>query len=178
MIAGFEVYQYVGTPTYNSSKVKKAVGAIAQAGDMPASVFFYKENIAKKTGLTKQYFAKSDQDPENQTNRVNYRHYFIAVPAKLEGIGAIIGNVGEKVDSVTINTSDPSTIDPTETLQLEWGINPPNAENQAVTFASSDEGKATVSANGLVTGVATGSATITITTVDQSKTDTIVINVN
>src|SRR5690606_2252357 len=96
------IYQYTGTPTYSSAGTKNAVGAVPNSGDVPASVAFYKENIAKKTGLTKQYFAKSDQDPENQTNRVNYRHYFVTVPAKLEGIGAIIGDVGLPVSSVTI----------------------------------------------------------------------------
>lgn len=178
MIAGFEIYQYVGTPTYSSAGVKNAVGAIPQSGDVPASVAFYKENIAKKTGLTKQYFAKSDQDPENQTNRVNYRHYFVAVPAKLEGIGAIIGDLGLPVSGVTITNESPIEIDVDETAQLTWGIEPATAENQAVTFSSSDDTKATVSATGLVKGVGAGSATITITTVDGSKTDTITVTVS
>lgn len=89
-IAGFEIYEYVGNPTYTAAGVKKAYGSIPAETDLPATVFFYKENIVKKTGMTKQYFAPSNQDPENQTNRLNYRHYFIAVPAKKEMIGAII----------------------------------------------------------------------------------------
>ena len=94
-IAGFEIFQYVGTPKYDATFEKKAWGAVAVGTDVNASVAFYAENIAKKTGLTKQYFAPSDTDPENQTNRLNYRHYFIALPAKNEAIGAIISAESE-----------------------------------------------------------------------------------
>lgn len=88
MVAGFEIYQYVANPYY-TGLVKKAYGAAAVAGDYQASVAFYVPNIAKKTGLTKQYFALSANDPENQTNKLNYRHYFIAVPKRAKYIGAI-----------------------------------------------------------------------------------------
>lgn len=89
-IAGFEIYQYMGNPHFTAAGAKKAWDSIPEPTDLPASVAFYTENIAKKTGMTKQYFAPASNDPENQTNKLNYRHYFIAVPAKLEGIGAII----------------------------------------------------------------------------------------
>lgn len=89
-IAGFQVYQYVENPYITAAdKVKVAYGAAAAAGDYRASVAFYVPNVVKKTGLTKQYFADSKTDPENQTNRLNYRHYFIAVPAENKYIGAI-----------------------------------------------------------------------------------------
>lgn len=176
-IAGFEIYQYVGTPLYTSAGVKKAWGAIPANGDQPASVAFYKENIAKKTGLTKQYFAPANQDPENQTNKLNYRHYFIAMPAKNEAIGAIIGAVNPAVDSVEITNGATLSIEVAETAQLVLNIQPANAGNKAVTYASSDPTKATVSATGLVTGVAAGTSTITVTTVDGGKTDTIAVTV-
>lgn len=90
-IAGFEIYEYVSNPYFDSTTfAKKAFDAVPGANDLPATVVFYKENIAKKTGLTKQYFAPSNTNPTNQTNQLNYRHYFIAVPAKAEMIGAII----------------------------------------------------------------------------------------
>lgn len=88
MVAGFQIYQYVANP-YFTAKVKKAFGAAPVAGDYQASVAFYVPNIAKKTGLTKQYFAESAKDPENQTNKLNYRHYFICVPKRVKYIGAI-----------------------------------------------------------------------------------------
>lgn len=90
MIAGFEIYQYVGNPIFTAAGAKKPFGAIQDATDLQASVMFYTPNIAKKTGLTKQYFAKAENDPENQTNKLNYRHYFIALPAEAKYIGAII----------------------------------------------------------------------------------------
>lgn len=178
IIAGFEIYTYVGTPTYSSGGVKKAYGAVPQSGDVPASVAFWKENIAKKTGMTKQYFAKAEDDPENQTNKLNYRHYFIAVPAKNEAIGAIIGSAGDAVTGVTITNTKPMELAVDATEQIVLNIQPASAENKSVTFVSSDTGKATVSAAGLVKGIAAGSATITVTTVDGSYTDTITVNVS
>lgn len=63
------------------------------------------------------------------------------------------------------------------TQQLTPTVAPSNATNKAVTYSSSDTGKATVNASGLVTGVAAGTSTITVTTTDGSKTDTAVITV-
>lgn len=88
MVAGFEIYQYIANPYFTGTN-RKAFGAAPVAGDYRASIAFYVPNIAKKTGLTKQYFADSKIDPENQTNRLAYRHYFIAVPKRNKYIGAI-----------------------------------------------------------------------------------------
>lgn len=176
IIAGFEIYSYVSNPYYDSTGVKKAWGAIPADGDVPASVAFYKENIAKKTGFTKQYFADAAQDPENQTNKLNYRHYFIALPAKNESIGAIIGQSAPAVDSVTIE-NDPINLEVDETEQLVINIQPAHAGNKNVTYSSDDTAVATVSATGLVTAIGTGTATITVTTIDGNKTDTITVTV-
>jgi hypothetical protein len=94
MIAGFEIYSYLGNPSYalneDEEYEKKPYGAVVESTDRKASVFFLKSNVAKKTGATKQYFAKAEGDPEMQTNRLNYRHYFIAIPFQNKFIGAII----------------------------------------------------------------------------------------
>ncbi len=90
MIAGFEIYSYVANPYYTSAGAKKAFGSIPGETDKRASVAFVSTNIAKKTGMTKQYYSPAASDPENQTNKLNYRHYFIACPAKSEQIGAIL----------------------------------------------------------------------------------------
>jgi hypothetical protein len=88
---GFEVYEYVGNPFFDANTgAKKSLGAITGNDDFRASVAFYVPNVGKKTGLTKQYFADSKGNPENQTNRLNYRHYFIAVPKQKRYYGAII----------------------------------------------------------------------------------------
>lgn len=89
MIAGFELYQYNGNPLYTDAGVKKAFGAVKAAGDREGSIAFWTGGIAKKTGLTKQYWKKSSEDPENQQNLLNYRHYFMALPFESRFIGAI-----------------------------------------------------------------------------------------
>ena len=57
-------------------------------------------------------------------------------------------------------------------------ILPADATNQKVTWASSDEAVATVDANGKVTGVKAGEATITVTTEDGGKTATCKVTVS
>lgn len=64
-----------------------------------------------------------------------------------------------------------------KTATLAATITPANATNKAVTWKSSDETVATVDANGVVTGVKVGTATITVTTVDGSKTATCEVTV-
>jgi uncharacterized protein YjdB len=63
------------------------------------------------------------------------------------------------------------------TQQLTPAIAPSNASNQNVTWASSNTAVATVSATGLVTAVAAGTATITVKTQDGSKTATCALTV-
>lgn len=89
MIAGFELFQYNGNPLYTSVGVKKAFGVVKAEGDRQGSFAFWTGQIAKKTGMTKQYFKEAKNDPEAQTNLLNYRHYFIAMPFDSKRIGAI-----------------------------------------------------------------------------------------
>ena len=72
-----------------------------------------------------------------------------------------------------------------ETMALEAGktntlqatVSPADATNKKVTWSSSDETVATVSSTGVVTGVAAGEATITVTTEDGGKTASCVVTV-
>lgn len=82
MIAGLKVYTYAGAPLYDNAGNKKAFGAAKVATDSYASVAFFEDNIAKKTGNTKQYFSAAKDNPTTQANMLNYRHYFIAIPAE------------------------------------------------------------------------------------------------
>ena len=55
-------------------------------------------------------------------------------------------------------------------VRLTARVTPSNATNQNVTWASSDESVASVSANGSVTGISAGTARITVTTADGGYT--------
>lgn len=89
-IAGFLIYQYVANPYFTTGGAKVAYAAIPGGTDQRASVAFWDGNVAKKTGMTKQYFKAAKDDPDYQTNRLNYRHYFITLPIKNKYIGAIV----------------------------------------------------------------------------------------
>lgn len=79
------------------------------------------------------------------------------------------------VTGVTIQETLPLGVDSTFTLVAT--IAPEDATNKSVTWASDDETVATVDANGVVTGVAEGTANITVTTVDGKFSDVCVVTV-
>lgn len=64
-----------------------------------------------------------------------------------------------------------------DVITLAATVIPDNATNQSVTWSSSDNTIATVTASGLVDVLAEGDATITVTTVDGNFTDTALITV-
>ena len=82
--------------------------------------------------------------------------------------------VKKKVIPVTSISLDKTalTLTEEETYQLTATIEPADATNQNVTWTSDDTAVATVSADGLVTAVQAGTATITVTTEDGGKTAT------
>ena len=80
------------------------------------------------------------------------------------------------VTGVTVSpTSDSIAVG--ETLTLTATVAPEDATNKSVTWGTSDDSIATVSDAGVVTGVAAGTATITVTTVDGSFTATCEVTV-
>lgn len=103
---------------------------------------------------------------------------FGAKPLKADAVvtaKVAIGAAG--VTGITLNTTAVSIVKNTTTTIIPT-VQPVNGTDQAVTFASSDETKATVDADGVVTGKAAGSATITVTSVaDSSKTATCEVTV-
>ena len=65
-----------------------------------------------------------------------------------------------------------------DTKQLTATVQPTNANDQDVTWSSSNESVATVSSDGLITAVGKGTAKITVTTEDGSFTATCTVTVN
>jgi uncharacterized protein YjdB len=57
-------------------------------------------------------------------------------------------------------------------------VSPSNAANKAVSWGSSNSAVAIVSSTGLVSGIAVGSAAITVATVDGGKTDSCIVEVS
>lgn len=80
------------------------------------------------------------------------------------------------VSGVSLNKNT-TTLSVNDTEQLTATVTPSDATNQNVTWSSDDTDVATVVA-GLVTAVAAGTATITVTTVDGNKTDTCEVTVS
>ena len=69
------------------------------------------------------------------------------------------------------------TLTEEETATLTATVEPANATNKGVTWSSNDETVATVDADGKVTAVGAGTATITVTTEDGKKTATCTVTV-
>lgn len=81
------------------------------------------------------------------------------------------------VSGVTVSPTT-ATLSVGGTQQLTPTVAPANATNKTVSYSSNNTGVATVNGSGLITAIASGSATITVTTQDGAKTATSVITVN
>lgn len=87
---GFEVYEYSSNPIYSAAGAKKSFGAVANTGEFEASVIFYVKNMFKAKGDTTMYYSEAKNDPQNQRNLLNFRHYFVALPKVARGTCAIM----------------------------------------------------------------------------------------
>lgn len=87
------------------------------------------------------------------------------------------GNPGNvPVTGVTLNPTS-AQVEVGKSLQLNAGIAPSNATNKQVTWSVSGASVASVSQEGVVTGLAPGTATVTATSVDGQKTASSTITV-
>lgn len=91
--------------------------------------------------------------------------------SKLISLGPTISVESVSLDKATLNLS----IGISSTLLAT--VLPENATNKSVSWSSSNTSVATVSSNGIVTGVGAGTATITVTTSDGGKTATCTVTV-
>lgn len=179
---------------YESGSAAASPVAVTGVTVTPATVAL---NVTATSQLTKTI------TPSNATNQnvtwtssntaiatVDANGLVKAVAAGTATITATTADGGKKATSVvTVTASTVAvtsvSISPTTlslgingTGQLASTIVPSNATNKNVTWTSSNSAVATVSATGLVTGKAAGTATITATTADGSKTATSVATVS
>ena len=91
--------------------------------------------------------------------------------------GYFSGIVSTKVQSVSLDRES-AELETGETVTLVATISPAGAVNKNVSWSSSNEAVATVDADGKVTAVAAGTATITVTTEDGAKTATCAVTVS
>ena len=97
---------------------------------------------------------------------------------KVQNVKQVVTKVEEvvAVEGVTVSPTEATLeIGATETLKVT--VTPTNATNKKVTWSSSDDKIASVDAQGVVTVVAVGTATITVTTEDGEKTATCEVTV-
>lgn len=90
---GFDIYEYDGTPYYNTStNAKLAWGAApSSATDRQCSVFYYNGRMMKANGSVKMYYSEAAKDPLYHRNLVNFRKWGICMPLTgKDSVGAIV----------------------------------------------------------------------------------------
>lgn len=107
-----------------------------------------------------------DQFDQSSLSIVDYRP-FLSAPHPLDTGMPDVPVTGVTLAPATLNLAVGDT-----PLVLTVGVLPQNATNKAVTWSSDKPAVVTVDANGRVTAIAAGTATITVTTADGGHTAT------
>lgn len=98
---GFEVYEFENCPYFTKEGTKVPFKNSPSGTDHQASFCFYIKRVFRAQGSTKMYYRDAQTNPDYQQNEVNFRHYYIVLPKKMEAIGAIYS-----YDGATAQTSD------------------------------------------------------------------------
>jgi hypothetical protein len=95
---------------------------------------------------------------------------YVRVYKESSGGGQNPGNPGNVAVSGVTVTPSASQVEVGQSVQLTANVAPANATNKQVAWSVSNPGVASVNPNGSVTGLSPGTATVTATTADGSKT--------
>ena len=126
-------------------------------------------------GISDGYFALSALDPDQQgAGGASSGQGFSHDVEYVKGIEPDSNPIS--VTGVTVAPTS-ATLKIKERLQLTATVAPDNASNKGIVWSTSNANIATVSASGVVIGVAQGTATITATTNDGNKTSTCAVTV-
>lgn len=134
---GFEVYEFENCPYFTKEGTKVPFKNSPLGTDHQASFCFYTKRVFRAQGSTKMYYRDAQTNPDYQQNEVNFRHYYIVLPKKMEAIGAIYS-----YDGATEQTSDQSV-----EAEKNWATVPREAEAAKMAMVLSEGGEKGV--NGL-----------------------------
>ena len=134
-------------------------------------------SLSSSLTTSSSYSTISDESSETSSSNISTASEVTSeVSSSLEETSSETTSIDYSVQSVSfINT--PETINIGENYQLNWIVYPSFAKDKNVTFTSSDSDILTVSKLGVVSALKQGRATITITTNDNQKTDTCLLEV-
>lgn len=132
---GFEVYEFENCPYFTKEGTKVPFKNSPSGTDHQASFCFYTKRVFRAQGSTKMYYRDAQTNPDYQQNEVNFRHYYIVLPKKMEAIGAIYS-----YDGSTSQTSDQS-VEPDK----NWAETRREAEAAKMAMTMSDGGENGVS---------------------------------
>lgn len=132
---GFEVYEFENCPYFTKEGTKVPFKNTPSGTDHQASFCFYTKRVFRAQGSTKMYYRDAQTNPDYQQNEVNFRHYYIVLPKKMEAIGAIYS-----YDGSTAQTSDQEG-----TADKNWAETRREAETDEMAMAMSDGGEKGVS---------------------------------
>ena len=120
------------------------------------------------------YQVSTKEDFDNKNFTLLYTKNLIGFKAETNPGGG--GSTTVSVSSVSLDKTE-LTLPRLDSYTLVATVGPSDASDKSVTWKSSDESIATVDANGKVTAIKVGTATITVTTVDGGKTATCEVTV-
>ena len=132
---GFEVYEFENCPYFTKEGTKVPFKNSPSGTDHQASFCFYTKRVFRAQGSTKMYYRDAQTNPDYQQNEVNFRHYYIVLPKKMEAIGAIYS-----YDGSTSQTSDQSV-----EAEKNWAETRREAEAAKMAMAMSEGGENGVS---------------------------------
>lgn len=155
-------------------EVSVTVGGVAFGGDaqtMPTWVSDSKVSGAESGGVLDFSGSASGAIEITMAPTSGGRAIYLHSVTITYSSGAVVDVTGVSLDqtSLSLTAGDKATLTPT--------VSPAEATNKNVTWGSNDESVATV-AGGVVTAVAAGTCTITVTTVDGGFTATCDVTVN
>jgi hypothetical protein len=145
------------TVTLSTATAGATIRYTTDGGEPSAASTLYTAPIAITAAVTIKAKAFKDGLTESDTLTAAYTVTAAPPPATVAVTGV---SLDRSTASLAVNAS----------LTLVPTISPANAANKSVSWTSSNTAVATVAGNGLVTGVAAGTATITVTTADGGKT--------